>query len=162
MTVYTVAALMKMKRKHELKCFQIASGQNLISKHPSVLNMVIGSLGRTVFSGASGNEPLSAPDPEGKIQYNNIVRYREIIEEYKVYQGKINRIYEEIEMHGAINKEYVLLNIKTAYLNEKKKYRTIDEIRSNADRIIENVELKLWDIIERSSNTNSALPIEAI
>lgn len=160
--IYTVAVLKEMKRQHETKFLQIATAQNLISKNPSALNIVIGSLGSSIFDSTDVNEPLSAPDPEEKILYNNVIRYSAIIEEYKVYQGKLNKIYEEIEKQGSTKKEYVLLNIKTAYLKERKNYNGIDEIRANADNIIENVEAKLWDIIENSSNTNSHLPIEAI
>lgn len=56
----------------------------------------------------------------------------------------------------------MLQNIKAIYLKEKGKYKDIDEIRVNADSIIENVENELWKIIENSNNPNSDLPIEAI
>lgn len=161
-TDYTVDILKEMKRQHEMRFLQIASRQNLITKNPSALNIVIGSLGSNIFDGTHVSEPLSAPDPEEKILYNNVIHYKSIIEEYKVYQGKLNKIYEEIEKQGSTKKEYVLLNIKTAYLHERKSYNGIDEIRANADKIIENVETKLWDIIENSSNLNTHLPIEAI
>ena len=151
-----------MKRLHELKFLQIATGQNLITRNPSALNIVIASLGASIFDKGKENEPLTAPNPEEKILYNNVIQYKSIIEEYRVYQGRLNKVYEEIENQGSTKKEYVLLNIRTAYLNEKKKYNGIEEIRANADNIIENVETKLWDIIENSSNTNTHLPIEAI
>lgn len=159
---YTVEVLKEMKRNHEATFLQIVPGQNLITKHPSVLNTVIASLGNSIFDDTNVNEPLSAPDPEEKILYNNVIQYKAIIEEYRVYQGRLNKIYEEIEKQGSTKKEFVLLNIKTAYLNERKKYNSIDEIRANADNIIENVEVKLWDIIENSSNVNTDLAIEAI
>ncbi|UQB67590.1 ABC-three component system protein [Epilithonimonas zeae] len=161
-TVYTVEALKEMKRLHEAKFLQIATGQNIITKNPSALNIVIGSLGSSIFGGGNINEPLSAPDPEEKILYNNVVQYKSIIEEYRVYQGRLSKVYEEIEKQGSTKKEFVLLNIRTAYLQEKKKYNGIEEIRANADNIIESVETKLWDIIENSSNPNTHLPIEAI
>lgn len=160
--IYTVDALKGLKRRHEAKFLQIATGQNLISKNPSALNIVIGSLGNSILGSTAVNDPSSAPNPEEKILYNNVVRYKAIIEEYKVYQGRLNKIYEEIEKQGSTKKEVVLLNIKTAYLNEKKKYNSIDEIRANADSIIEKVEARLWDIIENSSNVNTHLPIEAV
>lgn len=159
---YTVDILRNIKRNHEEDVLRKLSGHNLITKNPSALNIVIGSLGGSIFNGTNANEPLSAPDPEEKILYNNVIHYKAIIEEYKVYQGRLNKIYEEIEKQGSTKKEFVLLNIKTAYLNERKKYNGIDEIRANADNIIENVEAKLWDIIESSSNGNTHLPIEAI
>lgn len=159
---YTVDVLRKMKRNNEDDVLQKLAGQNLITKNPSALNVVIGSLGSSIFDGTAINDPSSAPDPEDKILYNNVVRYKSIIEEYKVYQGRLNKVYEEIEKQGSTKKEFVLLNIRTAYLIEKKKYSSIEEIRANADNIIENVETKLWDLIENSSNANTHLPIEAI
>jgi hypothetical protein len=59
-------------------------------------------------------------------------------------------------------KEFALQNIKSIYLKEKGKYKDLEEIRANADNIIENVENELWKIIENSSNFISDLPIEAI
>jgi hypothetical protein len=56
----------------------------------------------------------------------------------------------------------VLQNIKTIYIKEKGKYKDIDDIRANADIIIENIENELWKIIENSSNPILDLPIEAI
>ncbi|MEC5395758.1 ABC-three component system protein [Bergeyella sp. RCAD1439] len=159
---YTVNVLREMKRNHEEDVLQKLSGQNLITKNPSALNIVIGSLGSSIFNGANVNDPLSAPDPEEKILYNNVIRYKAIIEEYRVYQGRLNKVYEEIEKQGSTRKEFVLHNIKSAYLLEKGKYNNIDQIRANADNIIENVQAKLWEIIESSSNKNTDLPIEAI
>ena len=59
-------------------------------------------------------------------------------------------------------KEFVLQNIKSIYLKEKGKYRDLEDIRVNADIIIQNIENELWKIIENSSNPISELPIEAI
>lgn len=159
---YTVDSLKEMKREHEAKFMRIAVGQNLITKNPSALNIVIGSLGSSILDDTAVNDPLSAPDPEEKILYNNIVRNKPIIEEYKIYQGRLSKVYEEIEKQGSTKKEIVLLNIRTAYLIEKKKYNNIEDIRANADNIIENVEIKLWNLIENSGNANTHLPIEAI
>ncbi|HBN6703712.1 TPA: hypothetical protein L3261_003533 [Elizabethkingia anophelis] len=159
---YTIEVLKEMKRNHEAKFIQIATGKNIITQNPSALNVVIGSLGSTIFDSQNGNEPMSAPDPEDKIKYNNIIRFKPIIEEYKVYQGRLNKIYEEIEKQGSTRKEFILHNIKSAYLLEKGKYDNIDQIRANADNIVENVQAKLWSIIENSSNVNPHLPIEAV
>ncbi|MGJ1322524.1 ABC-three component system protein [Sphingobacterium faecium] len=159
---FTVDVLRDMKRNNEEDVLQKLAGQNLITKNPSALNIVIGSLGSSIFDNTTVNDPSSAPDLVEKILYNNVVRYKSIIEEYKVYQGRLNKVYEEIEKQGSTKKEFVLLNIRTAYLIEKKKYSSIEEIRANADNIIEKVETKLWHLIENSSNANTHLPIEAI
>jgi hypothetical protein len=160
---YTVAVLKDMKYQHETKFLQSVIAQDVIVKNPSALNIIISELGSRIFDSQSATEPMSAPDPQNKIQYNNVVRFRPIIEEYKVYQGRLNKIYEEIEKQGSTRKEFVLHNIKSAYLVEKGKYNNdIEQIKVNADNIIENVQAKLWQIIENSSNKSSDLPIEAI
>ena len=131
-------------------------------KNPSALNVIVGFVGNRIFGDAIKEEPTNAPDTEDKILYNNVILFKPVIEEYAVYQGKLNKLYEEIEKQGSTKKEFVLQNIKAIYLKEKGKYENIEGIRANADIIIENVENQLWKIIENSSNPVLDLPIEAI
>ena len=159
---YTVSVLREMKKDHESQTVQTWAGQNLLGKYPSALNTVIGHIGVDFFSGEIPLEPITAPDPEYKIQYNAVHRYKSIIEEYKIYQGRLSKIYDEIERIGSTKKELVLRNIKNLYLKEKSKFRSFDELKENADQIISNVESQLWKVIERSQNANKNLPIEAV
>ncbi len=159
---YTVTILRKMKSTHEYKMLKENSNSNILVKYPSALNIVIGLLGKRIFEDIDLDEPINAPNPTEKILYNNVIRYKPTIEEYAVYQGKLNKIYEEIENQGSSKKDFVLRNIKTHYLKEKGKYKDINDIRANADIIINDIENKLWEIVENSTNTISDLPIEAI
>lgn len=159
---YTVKVLQDMKRDHESQTKQSWSGQDLIGKHPSALNTVIGHIGTNFFDDSLSNEPMTAPDPAIKIEFNNVIQYKPIIEEYSVYQGRLSKIYDEIERIGSTKKELVLRNIKKLYLKEKGKYSTMDDVKDNADSIISNVESDLWKIIDKSENANNNLPIEAI
>ncbi|GAB3349339.1 hypothetical protein GCM10027566_05450 [Arachidicoccus ginsenosidivorans] len=159
---YTVEVLRDIKRNHEEAILRKLSGQHLITKNPSALNIVISCLGSSIFNDQNGQEPIKAPNPEDKIRYNNIKKFKPIIEEYKIYQGRLNKIYEEIEKQGSTRKEFVLRNIRDTYLIEKVKYDNIDQIRANADNIIENVQAKLWHLLETSGNANTHLPIETI
>lgn len=159
---YTVKVLQDMKRNHESQTKQKLSGQDLIGKYPSALNTVIGHIGTSLFDISLPDEPMTAPDPELKIQFNQVIQYRPIIEEYSVFQGKLSKIYDEIERIGSTKKELVLRNIKKLYLKEKGKYSSFDEIKENADSIFSNVESELWELIDKSDNTNNNLPIEAI
>lgn len=156
------AILQAMKKNHEVEVLKLISGNNILVKNPSALNVIIGYVGKQIFSDTITTEPTNAPNTEEKILYNNVIIFKPIIEEYAIYQGKLNKLYEEIEKQGSSKKEFVLQNIKTIYLKEKGKFRDIDEIRIHADQIIENVENELWKIIENSSNPNLDLPIEAI
>ena len=159
---FPVSLLKKWKTEHEAKILRLISGNNILVKNPSALNVVIGFVGKQIFGDNNTTEPTNAPDTEEKILYNNVILFKPIIEEYAVYQGKLNKLYEEIEKQGSTKKEFVLQNIKSIYLKEKGKFKDIDEIRANADTIIESVENELWKIIDNSSNPNLDLPIEAI
>jgi hypothetical protein len=154
---YSADDLRDMKKAHEDKMLQ----PEKLQKNPSALNTVIKYIGERIFEWQP-DEPLNAPDPQEKIQYNNIIRYKPLIEEYVVYQAKLNKLYEEIEMTGSAKKENVLRNIKMFYLEEKGKYNTLENIRANADNIIDKVKDKLWGIIENSSNADKDLGFEVI
>jgi len=150
--IYTVDVLKGMKRNHEDNIRKILAEQNILIKYPSALNNIIMLLGRKIYETPTTNDTMNAPDSENKISYNNIIRYKPIIKSYVAYQGKLNKIYGEIEEQGSYHKETILKNINTLYLREKGKYQTFEEIKTNADIIIENIEKKLWEIVNTSSN----------
>jgi hypothetical protein len=159
-TKYSVERLKEIKRNHEAKILKLIS-PNILTKNPSALSVIIGFIGKNIFEEMQTNEPVNAPDTAQKIAFNNVVRYKPIIQEYVVYQGKLNKLYEEIEKQGSTKKEFVLQNIKNLYLKEKGKLTNLDAIKQNADNIIESIETELWNKIENSNNTIN-LPIEAI
>ena len=150
--IYTVDVLRKMKQEHEDKIRKLLSEKDVLNKHNSALNHVINIVGKTIFETEQNTEPQSAPNPDEKITYNNVIRYKPIIQAYSAYQGKLNKIYEEIEKQGSFKKDNLLRNINLLYLKEKGKYQTIDIIRQNADNIIGNIENGMWNIINNSSN----------
>ncbi len=156
---YSVENLKKMKRDHETMIKNHLAGQNLISKHPTVLSKVVSSIGSQLFDSSLSEEPINAPDLEEKIKYNNVLAYKPIIEMYKVYQGKLNKVYQEIENQGSTKKEFVLKNIKTLYLREKGKYTNFSQIRGNADVIFRNIENELRN---RVNNLENEMHLEAL
>ena len=140
---YTVDVLRAMKRTHEAKMLKPSE----LQKNPSALNDIIKLIGGKLFD-TQTNDVQTAPNPQEKIQYNNVIRYKPVIEEYRVYQGKLNKLYEEIEKAGSTRKEFLLLNIKNIYLKEKVEFDTRDKIRANADNIIDNIKDTLWKLVE--------------
>ncbi len=160
--IYSVTLLKKWKTDHEAKILHLISGDNILTKNSSALNTVINFIGDKIINPLYYSETVNAPNTENKILYNNVIRFKPIVEEYVVYHGKLNKLYEEIEKQGSTKKEFVLQNIKNIYLKEKGKYKDINEIRENADNIIENIENELWKIIDKANNPISNLPIEAI
>jgi len=153
---YTVDVLKKMKREHEAKFLEL----EILRKHPSALNIVIGYIGNKIIGGPI-NEPANAPKIQEKILYNDIKEYKSIIEEYVLYNSRLNRLYEEIEKQGSTKKEFILQNIRNLYLKEKAD-KNIDEIRANADAIIERIKNELWQMVEDSGNPLTELPFEVI
>lgn len=160
---YTVQGLKEMKRAHEQKHAELAANRLSIAKYPSVLSAVINKIGSSLIIEDTTFVANVAPDTEEKIKHNNIKRYRAIIEEYSVYQGKLNVIYEEIEKQGSSKKDFLLQNIRTLYLNEKGRFGGgIEEIRSKADEILDNIQNEIWKLFESSANVDKGLPVEII
>jgi len=154
---YTVEVLREMKRTHEAKMLK----PNELQKNLSALNDIIRLIGNKLFDTQISDVQI-APNPQEKIQYNNVIRYKPIIEEYKVYQGKLNKLYEEIEKAGSTRKEFLLLNIKNIYLKEKAEFDTIDKIRTNADNIIDRIKDKLWELVENTDLDREIIEVALI
>lgn len=161
-SLYSVSLLKEWKIEHEAKILRLISQSNVLSKNPTALSIVINFLGKNILNEDFIDEPKNAPDTSVKINYNNVIRYKPIIEEYAVYQGKLNKIYEEIEKQGSTKKGLILQNIKTLYLREKGRYSTLNEIQSNADEIIKKVEDEIWNKIESSKETINELPNDVL
>ena len=159
---YSVGTLRSMKREHEKNIARLQFGKNSITKYTSVLGEVINQIGSSLLNSEFENIDKKAPNTEEKIHYNNLITYKPIIEEYSIFQGKLNSIYEEIEKQGSSRKSILLQNIKSLYLKEKGKYHSIEVIREHADLIFENVENEIWRILDLSSNLSPNLPIESI
>jgi glutamine synthetase type III len=151
----TVEILKEMKLKHTAKFLK----PQILRKHISALNIVINYIGNKIIDN-SVNEYSNAPNIQDKISYNNVNVYKSIIEEYALYNSHLNKLYKEIEEQGSTKKEIILQNIRTLYLKEKAR-KSIEEIRNNADGIIENIKNKLWENIEHNENSFE-LSIEVI
>jgi hypothetical protein len=150
--LYLTSLLKKWKCDHEKKILELISSKNLLSKHPLSLNKVINTIGNKMDEILDLSESENAPNTEIKILFNNIIRYEPIIREFAPYQVKLNKIYEVIEKEGSTKKELVLHNIKRVYLSVKAEYNDIEEIRKNADIILDKVIEKIWDNIDNAPN----------
>jgi hypothetical protein len=151
-TLYPISLLKKWKSEHEKKILELSSNKNLLSKHQLALNKVINSIGKKMDKVLDLSETTNAPNPDDKISFNNVVRYKSVVEEFAPYQVKLNKIYEEIEKEGSTKKELVLHNIKRVYINIKKDYPTINDIKKNADIILDKVIEKIWENIDNAPN----------
>lgn len=164
---YTVEVLKEMKRNHDLKILSQPDSLEKFRNNQSSLAVVINQMSKGNIIEDPYSDLMNSFNPEKKILHNNVVSYRPIIEEYKVYQGKLRSLYSEYENQGLLKKQILLANIKLVYMKAKGKFVTnalneIEEIRKNADKIFEEVETQLWKIIDNSHNLQKNIPYEAI
>jgi hypothetical protein len=163
---YTVQKLKEMKSAHEAEISLKINPQRNVDRHPSVLTDIINIISKKDIEEFQEIAVKNAFRPEDKIKYNDVKRYKSIIEEYKVYQGKLNKIYTEIESQGSIRKISLLKNIRSYYLEAKYHLLgsdpSIENIRLRADDLIEYVENKLYKLIDESQNKADDLDIETI
>lgn len=149
---YPTPLLKEWKSIHEKKILELISSKNLLSKHPLALNKVINAIGSKMDEVLDLPETENAPNTETKILFNNIKRYESVIREFAPYQVKLIKIYETIEKEGSTKKELVLHNIKRIYLGVKSEYDDIQEIRNNADIILDKVIETIWDNVDKAPN----------
>lgn len=148
---YPISLLQEWKRNHESKLLN----KNLI-QNSTLLSQAINVLANIEmdedFEDLTGGEPF---DINNKIEYNSVKEYKYIIDEYKVYYGKIDALYDELEKSGSFKKEKLLTIIRTIYLKLKGKYAdgSQDEqksIRDNSDKIINEIQEYLFEEIEKT------------
>ena len=155
---YTIEKLKQMKQSHEIEMAKKLSPQ----QRTSFLAEVINKISSFDIDEIEGVEVSNSFNPEDKMTYNDIKIYKPMLEEFKVYQAKLNAVYKEIEAQGSFKKNALLRNIKTVYLKAKGKlnYTSQAEISQNSDKLIEKVENDLWQLFEQTENTNSSISYE--
>jgi hypothetical protein len=116
---YTTKVLQDMKKNHEAKILKLISGSNILITNPSALNIIVGFVGNRIFDYIISDEPTNAPNTEDKILYNNVILFKPLVEEYAVYQGKLNKLYEEIEKQGSTKKNMFFRILKPFILKKK-------------------------------------------
>lgn len=147
---YKVEDLKMMKKKHEKKIQELT--KNKIINSPSLLGKIIILLNKNKELNDGNEEILNPPKTNEKIKFNNLIENRPIIENYKVFQGKLNLVFKEIENDGSNKKEIILIDINTLYKKEILNYKNIEEIRNNADLIFNNIREKLLEKLETKNN----------
>ena len=104
-------------------------------------------------------------DINNKILYNNLKHNKIYIDEYKVYYGKIDAIYKELENFNSFKKTKLLRKIRQFYIDEiKENYNgtnDINIIRENSDNIFDNVKERIENCLSNveEDDVYIALPI---
>lgn len=151
---YSVELLKEWKRNHE----NIIK-QNILTKKPTLLNQAINAISELELENEDVNnfESVSAFNIAEKIKFNSIKRNKCFFEEYSLFYGKINSLYDELEKQGSFKKEKLLRNIKLIYSRIKGVFIDGKEnklllIQENADNIIEAVEAKLLEMVDMTES----------
>ena len=148
---YPVPLLKEWKRTHESKLLH-----STLQKKPTLLSVAINAISDINFDEDyedKGSKPFNIDE---KISFNAIKRNKALIEDYKIYYSQLNALYVELETAGSFRKEKLLRNVKNIYLKTKGNYvkdsvNTMDIIRQNADNIIEDIENRLLEMIEKDA-----------
>jgi hypothetical protein len=148
---FTVDSLREMKQKHE--SLSISKG---LAKNPSMLKNAINAISNLTLDAISESENLNVYNPKQKLSYNSVKTNYSLIQDYKIYQGKINNLYDELERQGSIKKEKLLSNINQIYIKIKGKYvldsdNPLEIIRLNSDNILNDVADDLYIKLENSN-----------
>lgn len=160
---FPVATMKKMKQDHIDKMMKLSSPGEIITRYPTALAEIVNAISSSDFlSSTDGLDTRKEFAIDEKIQHNRVIRFKPTIEEYSVYQGKLTRLYSEIEIQGSGKKTALLHHIRSLYLESKGDLVTNGtSIQDLADELMTNVESKLWDIIDkRSSNMLESLSYE--
>ncbi len=148
---YTIDSLREMKQKHE--SLNISKG---LTRNPSMLKNTINAISNLSLEDISESEELNVYNPKRKLKYNFVKTNYSLIQDYKVYQGKINSLYDELERQGSIKKEKLLSNVNQIYNKIKGGYvldteNPLEIIRLNADNILDDVFNELYSQLENSN-----------
>lgn len=148
---YTVDVLKEMKQKHE--SFYL---NQRIKNNPSMLKNAINAISNISLESITEPKELYVYNPKLKLDYNAVKTNYSLIQEYKIYQGKINQLYDELERHGSIKKEKLLSNVNQIYTKIKGNYvldsdNPIEIIRLKSDLIIDDVFDELYRKLEDSN-----------
>jgi len=148
---YTVDSLREMKQKHE--SLSISKG---LARNPSMLKNTINAISNLSLDAILESENLNVYNPKLKLNYNSVKTNYSLIQDYKIYQGKINNLYDELERQGSIKKEKLLSNVNQIYIKIKGQYvldsdNPLEIIRLNSDNILNDVSDELFIKLENSN-----------
>lgn len=127
-------------------------------KIPSLISSVVRTLGDicSLYDIDENANDFHEYKPDEKIEYNSVVKYREIIKEFATYYSVCDRhlnIYDDSNIRG---KAKILKCVHIWYLrakgeilaeNTKSNKTEMEIVRENADRIIDMVKTKIYEAI---------------
>ncbi|MEI8644082.1 hypothetical protein P4S60_00170 [Pseudoalteromonas sp. Hal040] len=163
---YTVEKLKLMKKKHEQEMELRTSNKRPLNNRPSLLTDIMNKILDGDIDGIEEEPVKNAFSIEDKIAHNKVVTNVSLLENYRVYQGKINALYSELEKSGSPKKEGVLRAIKHIYVVAKGELlgaeQSLVNIQNNADKLIDVVKRKLHERIDESANNDPTIAYDDV
>lgn len=143
-----------------------------IARLPSIISSIIKSIIDKLPENLQDSNILSmAPFTiEGKLDFNNVIKYREIINDSSVYYDMCNRILDVYDDSNLGGKEKILKTVHQLYLEEKgdilRKHcdskSPQEVIRSNSDVLIDAVKVKISEMIRNDLGTTGVYEEELL
>lgn len=163
---YTVEVLQKMKAQHEAMMLRRTRAKRPLNNRPSMLAEIIKKVCSANIDSVETDQQARPFVIEAKIQYNNVIRNKPIIEEHAAYAGKLQKIYIEFEKAGSGNMGIVFRTVAALYAKQKGRIlgadTSLENIQHHADDLIEAVQRDLHDLIELSPNAGASFCYEEV
>lgn len=165
-TIYTTTVLKQMKAEHEQRMRERLSAQHPLTKRPTLLASVIGILSTFNDEDDIQDYKVDTFGIEQKIQHNNIKNNILFINEFAIYSGKLQKIYNEQDISGSNRTRLLLLSISNSYKNQKTKILDgnfdLQNIQNHADELIDAVKRDLHEKYDQSHNCDLSLAYEEV
>lgn len=134
---------------------------------PSLISGIVKAMANLEEPDMKGgnNIDLKPYKPEDKIEYNHIIKYKDIIKEYSGYYTYCNETMNIFDNSNLGSKRKILKLVYNWYLeakgelikkNQKAKMSDIEIIRANSDQLIDSVKDRIYDISIKYSADSSA------
>ncbi|CAC9475779.1 hypothetical protein BSPLISOX_131 [uncultured Gammaproteobacteria bacterium] len=142
---YPVEVLKSMKSEHENKM-----EERKVSDKPTIFVTAINALVNIEFSNEDDIDSFNNFSINDKIDHNQIARWKPRINEYKKYQGKVESIYNNLELAGeSFKKDKLLQLIRHKYLTVQGKFlQESKKISNKSDGILDEIEKELINEVE--------------
>ncbi|MBQ3408504.1 MAG: hypothetical protein IJH12_04795 [Clostridia bacterium] len=132
--------------------------ENNYSKIPSLLSQLIKELSKISQEHEFEDIDTIPFNPEEKIEYNNVIKYKWLLIEYTKFYINCDNILNSLDNFNPGCKKKILTSIKIIYekvvgnflLLENNKDR-LAVIRNNADSLIDKIEEKLREKVENNN-----------
>ena len=111
-----------------------------IVKLDSNLAAIINILSKEDWSDLSQLNQINSFEIERKVSFNNLVRAKYIIDDYKIHYGRIDSKYSEFDSFGKNKSNAVLSSIRKEYIQQKGVINDDDLFFAVIDKVIQKIQ----------------------